>query len=214
MELPKSGAIEAFALISDLNGFTSMVANADQWNGPVEELVRNILSDSVGAIEEHDGEVVSLMGDAVLGILPSIDSVFHSCMAIAKRLDKVCEFISDHQRKFPNDWGYLPGGPSMKIAVEFGTLLIAEMQTRALGKQRLFIGNAINYASRISKAGNGNRCVLGPQAAELIGAHYIGVSEPASVEGKTGEPSYIWHDFDLGEVWRAGERVPGESYWG
>jgi class 3 adenylate cyclase len=65
--IPENGCINAFAIIVDINGFTSMVAKDD--SGMTAQFVRDVLAGTIDAIEKEGGEIVSYMGDAVLGVL-------------------------------------------------------------------------------------------------------------------------------------------------
>jgi hypothetical protein len=155
------------------------------------------------------------MGDAILGVLPDGDHAAKACFGIAHDLDRQCEYISDHQREFPADWEFAPGGPSIKISIEYGALDVSTIRSRALGEQRLLVGDAINYASRISLAGEGNRCNVGPVAAKMEGMSCYDLAGPFTIGGKHGEGDYQFYDFDLGDIWIAGVRKPGEqTYWG
>ena len=106
------------------------------------------------------------MGDAVLGIFIDGDSAVKACFGIAKDLDGQCEYISDAQSGSDHAWAFSPGGPSIKIAVEFGLIDISTIMSRFLGEHRRLIGSPINYAARISAAGDGNRWIIGPVAAK------------------------------------------------
>jgi class 3 adenylate cyclase len=132
-------------------------------------------------------------------------------MRTARDLDRQCEYICND-----NDmWPFAPGGPSLKIAVEYGSLDISSIMSSFLGIQRLFIGNAINYASRISSASKGNRCLVGPAAAERILLEGYSLDGPYLVKGKAREKHYTYYHFDLGDLWIEGERKIGkDTYWG
>ena len=77
-------------------------------------------------------------------------------------------------------------------------------------RQRLFIGNAINYAvPRISAVGEGNRCLLGPAAAKLVKEAGYGLDGSHTISGKQHEATFECYEFDLSDVWRTGARAPG-----
>jgi hypothetical protein len=119
MELPKIGTIEAYAMIVDINSFTPMVSKSSQ-SDLIAQFVRDALSGGVDMVQKHGGSVVSFMGDAFLAILDNPDSVYMSCTGIAKDLDRQCEYVSNHQEDYPDDWHYAKGGPSLKISIEYG----------------------------------------------------------------------------------------------
>lgn len=165
--LPKLGHINAFAMIVDLNQFTLMVRKAEETGDQIAQFTRDALAGAIFEIEAQGGEVVGFMGDAVLGVIPDGDAAVKACFGIAHDLDDLCEYISNEQSGAPDSWGFALGGPSMKIAVEYGWLDISTIESRLLGEQRLFVGSPINYAARIGKAGEGNRCLIGPVAASM-----------------------------------------------
>ena len=120
--IPENGSIEAFAIIVDINGFTSMVGKDE--SGAIAQFVRDVLAGSIDAIEKEEGEIVSYMGDAILGVLPTVESVVRACIGIARDLDKTCEYICDD-----NDlWPFALGGPSLKISVEYGQLDVSSIR--------------------------------------------------------------------------------------
>lgn len=210
LHLPTSGHFSAFAIIVDINGFTGMVA---QSNGNlIANFVRDVLIGSVSAIEKAGGEVVGFMGDAILGVLPDIEAATQACFVIAKDLNAQCEYISSSQEESSDCWGFAPGGPSLKIAIEYGWLDVTEISSRALGNHRLIIGSAINRAARILNAGKGNRCHIGPNAAEHGFSDYA-LSGPYTVAGKDGEPDYDYFQLDLSHIWIEGKSEDVFSYW-
>jgi class 3 adenylate cyclase len=214
MELPEIGTIEAFAMIVDINGFTPMVSKSTQ-SDCVAQFVRDVLLGGIDMVQKHGGAVVSFMGDAFLAILDNPDSVFMSCAGIAKDLDRQCEYISEHQKDYPDDWNYAKGGVGLKIAVEYGWIDISTIYSDLLGQQRLLIGPPINYANRISSAGVGNKCLVGPEAMNNHGMNRWINNGPYSVKGKPGEGDYFYWELDLGDIWREGKIDPGkETYWG
>ena len=92
--------------------------------------------------------------------------------------------------------------------------LVSTISSRFLGEHRLLIGSPINYAARISSAGEGNRCIVGPAAAERAFASY-GSEGPFSIKGKASEPDYTYYFLPMGDIWIEGPRVPGkETFWG
>ena len=211
--IPECGTIKAFAMIVDINHFTRMVAEAK--NGLIAQFVRDILTGPITAIERYGGEVVGYMGDAILGVLPTGDGTVSACFDIAKDVDRQCEYISNHQQDFPMDWAYAAGGPSIKIAVEYGALNVSTISSRFLGTHRLLIGDAINYAERITAGGDGNRCHIGPTAAAMAPFTGYTLRRRHSVRGKAREGNYTYYKFDLGDIWIEGRRKQGkETFWG
>ena len=207
MEIPKSGWIEGFAMIVDINGYSHIVAHPEA--NAIAQFTRDILLGSVKAIEKNNGIVVGFMGDALLAFLDDVDSVGQCCYDIAKDLDKQCEYLSNNSESFP----FAPKGPSLKIGIEYGTIDVSEIWSDFLGNQRIFAGVAINYAQRISNAEIGNRCLVGPKAyeKEMDSFTYLH-GGPYEIDGKNGEDLYTYYQVNLGDVWREGDSE--ESYWG
>lgn len=154
------------------------------------------------------------MGDAVLGLLPDATSAFLACAGIAKDVDRLCEFVSTNRDSAPEFWHVVPGGPTLKVGVEYGQLNTSTIESNVLGKQILVIGDAINYASRIIGAGDGNRCFVGPNAVSLIQAAGYGLEGPFEFVGKKSA-TFTYFELDLGDIWREGSRSPNDdTYWG
>ncbi len=213
MHLPEIGTIEAYALIVDINQFTPMVSRSSK-SDFIAQFVRDVLSGSIKMIEEEGGIVVSFMGDALLAILETSEDVYKSCAGIAKDLDRQCEYISETQKDYPDNWSYAQRGISLKIAIEFGWIDISTIYCDYLGKQTLLIGPPVNYANRISTACVGNRCLVGPEAFKHGMNQWINYG-PYTVKGKNCEGKYQYWLMDLGDIWREGKIEPGEdTYWG
>lgn len=207
--IPKDGHFHGFALIADINGFTGLVRRSA--GNFIAQFVRDVLLGPVGAIEQAGGEVVAVMGDAVLGILPDTQSITHACVSIAKDANKQSEYISVIQNRSAEAWSFAPGGPSLKIGIEYGALDVSEISSRFFGTQRLIIGDAINHAARILGAESGNRCLLGPNAASKLSQFVL--EGPNVAKGKSGEPTYEYYRFDLSDIWIEGDVKDGVTFW-
>jgi class 3 adenylate cyclase len=213
-DIPKDGHIEGFAIIVDLNQFTTMVSRAENAGAPIAQFIRDSLAGAIFEIEAGGGEVVAFMGDAILGIVTDGESAVRACFGIAKDLDRMCEYICSAQFHDEHAWSFAAGGPSIKISIEYGSMDVSTISSRFLGEHRLLIGSPINYAARIGAAGEGNRCVIGPAAAKMqFGAYHL--DGPHSVKGKGGEPPYQYYRFPMDAVWSEGPREVGkDTYWG
>jgi class 3 adenylate cyclase len=212
--IPKHGELSAFAIIVDLNQFTAMVNRAEQTGDCIAQFTRDILSGAIEAIEAQGGEVVAFMGDAVLGVIPDGPSTVKACFAIAKDVDSQCAYVSNLQSDDPECLSFAPGGASIKISIEYGRMDISTVSSRFLGEHRLLIGSPINYAARISAAGKGNRCIVGPSAAKEGFSSYK-LEGPHPIEGKPGESPYQYYFFSMDDIWIEGSREDGkETFWG
>lgn len=208
IKLPEDGGtLEAFAMIVDINSFTLL---ANTFSGSIAQFTRDILAGGIATVEHNGGAVVGLMGDAFYALLPDAESVVKCCIGIAIDVNKQCEYF-DLLRFHVNDTEY-PEGIGMKIGVEYGYLEVADIKTKFMRRQRLFVGGAVIYASRITGAGKGNRCLFGPAAAQLIQASYP-LKGPYKIKGKTGEPKYTYYQFDLSDVWLEGRPVKGGQWY-
>lgn len=201
----ENGTINAFAMIVDINGFAQMVAKSD--GNLIAQFTRDVLAGGIASVERQNGEIVGLMGDAYYALLQNERDVFHACVGIARDLDRQCQYISAD----PGYFSFCPGGPGLKIGIEYGTLDISWVSTRYLRKQKVFIGNAVNFASRIMDGGKGNRCLFGPKAHEAGLGNWTHQG-PFSVKGKKGEGYFTYFELNLDDIWRAGKNT--ETYWG
>ena len=208
IEIPYEGSLNAFAMIVDINGFTRMVMRA-QGRG-VALYVHDVLTSGVRAVESQRGHVVGFMGDAFLALLSTADEVFSACVTIAKSIDRQCQYIAGRRQRDHDLWHYSPGGPSLKIAIEYGSIDVTRIGSASIGDQPLLIGAPINYASRIARAGEGNRCLFGPAAA-AAGLSKWGHEGPETLVGKGGEPPYTYYHLSMRDIWQEGERVEGEQ---
>ena len=191
-----------------------MVRESETTGDGIAQFTRDSLQKSIEIIEANNGEVVGFMGDAIYGILPNGESTIDSCFGIAKDIDRTCEYISSAQENDSEIWSFCEGGPSVKIAIEYGTLDKSSITSNYLGDHPVLIGSAINYAHRISAAGEGNRCLIGPIAAKMAFTEY-NLGELSTTHGKSGEPSYDYYQFHMEDTWIEGLIEPGDdTYWG
>lgn len=214
MDIPKIGRLNAFAFYVDVNGFSGMVREAEESGDIIAQFTRDCLSGSISMIEGCGGEVVGFMGDAIYGVIADGKKAVEACFGIAKDLDSMCEYISGHQGVENNSWEFCKGGPSLKIGIEYGALDVSTIYSNFLGEHPLLIGSAINYAARITKAGVGNRCLVGPVAAGMEFSSY-GLIGPHKIKGKRGEGEYEYFQFPMDDVWIEGPRRKSrETFWG
>lgn len=196
IQISNNKSIDVFAMIVDINSYAKIVLKSD--GHLIAQFIRDILIGGVNAIQKCGGEVAGFMGDAFFAILSDPDEVFRCCALIAKDVNNICEFISSNSEAFP----YSPTGISLKIGIEYGSLDVSTISSNFLGEQKLFTGEAINYAARITAAGKGNRCLIGKNAYEKGLSKYIpSGSGPYKVKGKPGEPIYQYYKLDLGDIW-------------
>ncbi len=193
---PRHGSIQAFAMLVDINGFTTLVDRSLGEN--IAKRIADVLKEGVDAVESHNGHIIGFMGDAFIAVLENRADVLKSCAQIATAVTKQCSILSDPESEFK--WPF-PEGPSLKIALEYGWMDIAQVSSKAIGEQILLIGPPINYAHRISNSGSGNRCHIGPNAAQLIGVDCDELTGPYRVEGKKGEGIYTYYRLPMSSHW-------------
>ena len=201
--------LRGFAIFVDINDFVKTVTQAVEGKTHGENIAqfaRDILAPAVRAIETNEGEIVGVMGDAVLGVLPEGAAICEVCEEIATAVNREAREISKHQCAHPQDWAYSPGGPSLKICIEFGTMRVATIRTRQLGAYQMLVGPAVNHASRIGRAGTGNRCLVGPVAAGRPEFSTKSLRGPLRPEEKGGGLGYIFYELDLANFWLEGKR--------
>jgi class 3 adenylate cyclase len=206
--LTKNKAIEAFAVIVDINSFTKMVTVSE--SNVIAQFTRDILAGAIHNIEQSGGQVIGFMGDAILGLVNTAMNTYEACVGITKDLNEQCRYISEAQKENPESWAFCLGGPSLKLGIEYGYLDGSTIASRCLGEQLLFVGDAINYAARITKAGLGNRCHIGPNAYEQ-GLSSYPTKGPFKTSGKPGEGIYEYFRMDFTDIWIEGKRRPGRK---
>lgn len=209
LRISENRILRGFAILVDINGFVKMVTKAV--DGPshgefIAQFVRDILEHAVEAIEKSDGEIVGIMGDAVLGVLPAGGPICDVCEGIAAALNRVCKDISEHQAVSPQDWEYSPGGPSLKICIELGSMRVTALRTRHLGTFQMLVSPAINHASRIGRAGTGNRCLIGPVAAGMPQFSEKSLRGPLRIKEDDGKSEYVYYESSLANLWLEGAR--------
>ncbi len=195
-DFPRHGSIQAFAMLVDINGFTTLVDRSLGEN--IAKRIADVLKEGVNAVESHNGHVIGFMGDAFIAILKNRTEVLECSAQIAKAVARQCSILNDPTSNF--EWPF-PEGPSLKIALEYGWMDISQVSSKAIGEQILLIGPPINYAHRISSSGSGNRCHIGPNAAQLIGVDCEELTGPYRVEGKKGEGIYTYYRLPMGHLW-------------
>ena len=200
MAIPNNESFSAIALVVDMNGSTAMIQRASH-HTLLADFTRDVLAGGIHAVETAGGDVLTFMGDAFLAILPDASAAFEACVMIARDLDHQCEWISDVQQQDPLAWSFAPGGPGLTIAFEWGTLHSTEISSRVLGTQILLVGEPINYASRISAAGAGNRCFCGPCAASLLTELGYVLAGPTRYHGTKSDGPYVYFELDLEDIW-------------
>ena len=83
---------------------------------------------------------------------------------------------------------------------------IEVLQLVAGGADRMLVGPAINHASRIGRAGTGNRCLVGPVAAGMPGFSKKSLRGPLRLEGNDSGSGYTFYEVEMADFWLEGRR--------
>src|SRR5690349_13623789 len=117
-KLRGSRSFQAFAMIVDISGFTSIVSRAGPELGG--QFTRDVLSTLLKPIEYAEGEVVGFMGDAALALFDGDSKrVLEACYGIADHVDRVNDILHSHWSGVSNFWGK---GVYVKILIEHGSV--------------------------------------------------------------------------------------------
>jgi adenylate cyclase len=137
--------LEAAILLADLRGFTALVDHEPRERALVD--LNQWLEAVIGAVEEQGGEVLKIMGDAVLAMYPVAGPRAEACrLALAAALGSG-EAV-DRLNLARGAAGRAPLG--FGVALHFGELAYGNVG----GRRRLdftVIGPAVNHASRLQE---------------------------------------------------------------
>lgn len=186
--------LECVALVVDING-SERIISADE-EQLMAQFFRDLLGGSIRAVEDAGGSVISFTGDGFVSVLPSEEAAGAACFGIAHDMRKMRDYLASDG---PEVWPALKHGIGLKIGIERGHLSISTISCDFLSEQPYLVGPPTVYATRIMGFGKGDRCVIGPKAA--ANWPYSGLSGPLKGRIKHQRISYIYHFFDLGDIW-------------
>ena len=181
LRVSERGYFTAFSMLVDINGFTALVAN-NKLDIGIGTFVRDVFSGAITAVEQNNGAVIGINGDALFAVLLTPEDVFESCRRIARDISAMADYLTGTE--FEEG---IPTLPTMKIGIEYGWLDASSITTDAMDTIPFCIGPATNYASRILQPGKGNRCHVGPKAMAAGMSAYIDENMKHSTSGKPGE---------------------------
>jgi len=188
----KTGSFECLALVVDINASERLLA-VDEWEGTAQ-FFRDLLYGSVRAIEDAHGSVINFIGDGLTAVLPSEEDAGMACMAIAHDLRKTRDYlVSNGPEAFPQ----LKVGVGLKMGIERGRMQVSSISSKFVGAAPYFFGEPAVYATRISRFGRGDRCLIGPKAA--ANWPYGPLDGPFVRQRRTF--TYEYYSFDLGDLW-------------
>jgi len=185
-------SFECVVLVVDINASERLLA-VDDWGGTAQ-FFRDLLSGSIRSVEDSHGSVISFIGDGLTAVLPSEQEAGLACMAIAHDLRKTRDYLRHHGSDvFPQ----LEVGVGLKMGVERGQMQVSSISSEFTGKLPYFFGEPAVYATRISRFGRGDRCLVGPRAA--ANWPYGPLDGPFVRKRRTF--TYEYYSFDLSEFW-------------
>ncbi len=193
----KKHYVEGVVLIVDINSSEKLI-ECDP-NRITAQFFRDLLGGGIKAVEEARGSVINITGDGFTAVLPTETDAAHASWAIARDLRKLREYLSDRHDDGSNVWPQMDVGVGLKIAIERGELEVSSISSSFLGQQPYLVGAAAVYAARIMAFGEGDRCLVGPRAAENW--PYAGLSGPYEGKGKHEGFTYQYYFYDLDELW-------------
>jgi class 3 adenylate cyclase len=186
------GAFECLVLVVDINS-SERLLTVDDWGGTAQ-FFRDLLYGSVRAVEDAHGSVISFIGDGLTAVLPSEEEAGMACISIARDLRKTRDYlVSSGREAFPQ----LKVGIGLKLGVERGWMQVSSVSSEFVGDVPYFFGEPAVYATRISRFGRGDRCLIGPKAA--ANWPYGGLDGPFVRKRRTF--TYEYYSFDLGDFW-------------
>ncbi len=186
------GSFECLVLVVDINASEKLLT-VDEWGGTAQ-FFRDLLYGSIRAVEEAHGSVINFIGDGLTAVLPTEEDAGMACMAIAHDLRKTRDYlVSNGREAFPQ----LRVGVGLKMGVERGWMQVSSISSEFVGDVPYFFGEPAVYATRISRFGRGDRCLIGPKAAAMW--PYGPLDGPFSRRRRTF--TYEYYSFDLGEFW-------------
>ena len=189
--------VSCVAFVVDINGSEKLIdAGEDRLTG---QFFRDLLAGGIRSVEECNGSVISFTGDGFIAVLPTETDAAHACWGVARDLRKTREYLRDCRVDFPQAWPQLDVGVGLKVAIERGELEVSSISSAFLGVQPFLIGPPTVYASRISAFGEGDRCVIGPNAA--ANWPYAGLTGPFEDEVKHKGTKYQYYFYDLDDLW-------------
>jgi class 3 adenylate cyclase len=190
--IEKTGSFECVVLIVDINASERLLA-VDEWGGTAQ-FFRDLLDGSIRAVQDAHGSIINFIGDGLTAVLPSEEDAGIACMAIAHDLGKTRDYlVSNGSEVFPQ----LRVGVGLKIGVERGWMQVSSISSEFVGNVPYFFGKPAVYATRISRFGRGDRCLIGPKVAAKW--PYGPLDGPFFRKRRTF--TYEYYSFDLGEFW-------------
>lgn len=183
---------ECVVMVVDINASERLLA-VDDWGGTAQ-FFRDLLCGSIRAVEDSHGSVINFIGDGLIAVLPSEEKAGSACMAIAHDLRRTRDYLKANG---PEAFPQLKVGVGLKIGVERGWMQVSSISSEFTGDLPYLFGEPAVYATRISRFGRGDRCLVGPRAAAKW--PYGWLDGPFIRKRRTF--TYEYHSFDLGDLW-------------
>ena len=170
-----AGTREVSVMFADLEGFTTFSEGRDPRE--VSEMLNTYLRVAIPPIvEEHGGEIDSLIGDAIMATWGTRgDQPDHARRAVEAALAvqrETCRIADEH-----------PGWPRFRAAVNTGEALVGVLGAES-GRSYTVIGDAVNLAARLESEAPPGRVVIGSTTLRAVPGARVEALEPLRVKGR------------------------------
>ena len=173
-----AGMREVSVMFADLEGFTTFSEGRDPRE--VTEMLNTYLRVAIPPIvQEHGGEIDSLIGDAIMATWGTRgDQPDHARRAVDGALAvqrETCRIADEH-----------PGWPRFRAAVNTGEALVGVLGAES-GRSYTVIGDAVNLAARLESQAPPGRVVIGARTLRAIPGTHVEALAPLRVKGRSEE---------------------------
>jgi adenylate cyclase len=170
-----AGMREVSVMFADLEGFTTFSEGRDPRE--VTEMLNAYLRVAIPPIvQEHGGEIDSLIGDAIMATWGTRgDQPDHPRRAVDAALAvqrETCRIADEH-----------PGWPRFRAAVNTGEALVGVLGAES-GRSYTVIGDTVNLAHRIQRQAPEGGVALGPQTLRGLDGARVRPLGPIEIRGK------------------------------
>jgi class 3 adenylate cyclase len=171
-----AGKREISVMFADLEGFTTFSEGRDPRE--VSEMLNTYLRVAIPPIvEEHGGEIDSLIGDAIMATWGTRgDQPDHARRAVEGALAvqrETCRIADEH-----------PGWPRFRAAVNTGEALVGVLGAES-GRSYTVIGDTVNLAARLESEAPAGRVVIGASTLRAVPGAHVEALEPLRVKGRS-----------------------------
>ena len=171
-----AGKREISVMFADLEGFTTFSEGRDPRE--VSEMLNAYLRVAIPPIvQEHGGEIDSLIGDAIMTTWGTRgDQPDHARRAVEGALAvqrETCRIADEH-----------PGWPKFRAAVNTGEALVGVLGAES-GRSYTVIGDTVNLAARLESEAPAGRVVIGASTLRAVPGARVEALDPLRVKGRS-----------------------------